>query len=86
MHAPLGNPDRQIACAELIEAFEKCHAQGMIARMTGQCNSQKAALSMCLRQERKDREARNHEDAKARTLKKKQVWQALEKEKAQEGV
>ncbi|WWC71572.1 uncharacterized protein I206_105530 [Kwoniella pini CBS 10737] len=84
MHAPLGNPGRQIACAELIEALEVCHAKGMIARLTGECNSQKSALSVCLRKERKDREAKNHESAKLRTIKKKQVWEELEKEKSQE--
>ncbi|KAK6910485.1 hypothetical protein V866_000615 [Kwoniella sp. B9012] len=86
MHAPLGNPNRQLACAELIEALEECHAKGMMARLTGACNAQKSALSMCLRKERKDREARNHESAKLRTIKKKQVWEELEKEKAQEGL
>ncbi|WWC90709.1 uncharacterized protein L201_005646 [Kwoniella dendrophila CBS 6074] len=86
MHAPLGNPDRQLACAELIQALEECHAQGMVARLTGVCNTQKKALSMCLRKERKDREARNHETAKLRTIKKKEVWEKLEQEKSQEGI
>ncbi|WVW85620.1 hypothetical protein I302_107658 [Kwoniella bestiolae CBS 10118] len=86
MHAPLGNPNRQLACAELIEALEVCHAQGMIARLTGACNPQKAALAVCLRKERKDREARNHESAKQRTIKKKQVWEELEREKEKEGL
>ncbi|OCF37927.1 hypothetical protein I317_06229 [Kwoniella heveanensis CBS 569] len=86
MHAPLGTAERQLACAELISALEQCHAKGMIAKLSGVCNEQKEALSMCLRKERLDRTARNREAAKDRTAKKKEVWAALEREKADEKV
>ncbi|WVR07491.1 hypothetical protein IAU60_004533 [Kwoniella sp. DSM 27419] len=84
MHAPLGTVERQLACADLIRALEQCHARGLVAKLMGECNDQKKALSMCLRQERLDRTARNRDEAKERTLKKKEVWAALEREKAEE--
>ncbi|WWD19066.1 hypothetical protein CI109_103524 [Kwoniella shandongensis] len=85
MHAPLGNPERQLACSELISALEQCHAKGMMYKLAGGCNDQKTALTLCLRKERLDRTERNREDAKARTAKKKEVWAALDREKAEEG-
>jgi COX assembly protein 2 len=51
MHAPLGVPERQLACSDLISALNECHAQGMIYRFAGKCNVQKEALTMCLRKE-----------------------------------
>lgn len=51
MHAPLGVPERQLACADLITALNECHAQGMLYRWAGMCNTQKHALTMCLRKE-----------------------------------
>ncbi|OXG32043.1 hypothetical protein C360_04311 [Cryptococcus neoformans Bt15] len=84
MHAFLGNPDRQLVCAEFIQALEECHSRGYLARLVGVCNDQKAALGACLRKERLERTERNRDAAKERTAKKKAVWEALEREKAEE--
>lgn len=51
MHAPLGVPERQLACSDLISALNECHAQGMLYRWAGMCNVQKQDLTMCLRKE-----------------------------------
>lgn len=61
MHAPLGVPARQAgeyittrltaACADLIEALEKCHAKTAWLKFVGGCNEEKLALNMCLRKE-----------------------------------
>lgn len=51
MHAPLGVPERQLACADLITALNECHARGMLVRWAGLCNGEKQALTMCLRKE-----------------------------------
>ncbi|BEJ13070.1 hypothetical protein CspHIS471_0302440 [Cutaneotrichosporon sp. HIS471] len=83
MHAPLGVPHRQVACAELIQAIEECHARGMIPKFLGACNSQKLALNMCLRQERIDRTTRNREASKVRTRKKEEAWARLDAERAE---
>ncbi|GFZ49552.1 hypothetical protein JCM24511_07672 [Saitozyma sp. JCM 24511] len=79
MHAPLGVPERQLVCADLILALEQCHAQGILYRWTGGCNAEKKALGACLRKERIDRTTRNREAAKERTAKKQAVWAELEK-------
>lgn len=51
MHAPLGVPERQLVCSELINALNECHAQGMLYRWAGMCNVEKQALTLCLRKE-----------------------------------
>ncbi|RXK41157.1 hypothetical protein M231_01561 [Tremella mesenterica] len=79
MHPLLGVPERQLACAEYIQALEECHARGWI-RYLGACNSQRRELVLCLRKERLNRTARNREEAKVRTAKKKEVWAELERE------
>ncbi|CAK9782568.1 UPF0287-domain-containing protein [Cutaneotrichosporon oleaginosum] len=83
MHAPLGVPERQIACADLIQALEECHARGTIAKFFGACNDQKLALNMCLRKERVDRTTRNREASKERNRKKEEAWARLAEERAQ---
>ncbi|WVQ81855.1 hypothetical protein IAT38_003982 [Cryptococcus sp. DSM 104549] len=85
MHALLGTPQRQIVCHDLIKAFEECHRTASFAKF-GACNEQKEALALCLRQERIERTTRNREESKERNAKKKAVWEALEREQAQEGV
>ena len=40
-----------VACSEYIQALIQCHERGLMTRLTGGCNDQKQALTMCLRQE-----------------------------------
>ncbi|OCH95651.1 UPF0287-domain-containing protein [Obba rivulosa] len=75
MHPQLTS-DKRIACKDLIEALEACHAQGW-SRFTGACNQTKHDLNMCLRKERIERTARNREGAKVRRQKVEQVWSEL---------
>ncbi|WVQ74944.1 hypothetical protein IAR50_004552 [Cryptococcus sp. DSM 104548] len=84
MHALLGSPEKQLVCAEFIKALEDCHARGLLAKVTGQCNKPKLVLNECLREERIERTTRNRDEAKERNARKKAVWAALEKEKAEE--
>ena len=44
-------PVDRIACADLIEALEKCHSRGLLVKIRGGCNDQKRNLVKCLRQE-----------------------------------
>ncbi|RSH77935.1 uncharacterized protein EHS24_003008 [Apiotrichum porosum] len=80
MHAPLGVPERQLACADLIKALHECHNASVWNRFIGGCNDQKQALNMCLRQERVDRTTRNREDSKDRNKKKYDAWDKLKEE------
>jgi len=80
VHAPLDIPSRQLACGEFIEALHACHAKGMLYRLSGACNDEKYALSMCLRKERLERTERNREEAKERNRKKKEAFAALDRE------
>jgi len=74
MHPQL--TDKSLVCKEFIEALEQCHAS-LWKKYTGACNDQKLKLNTCLRQERLDRTAKNRENAKTRSERRKQALDKL---------
>lgn len=62
MHPPLV-AEKHPLCAEVAQHLADCHANvGLLGKMLGRCNAQKAALDRCLReQSRFKREKRKSE-------------------------
>ncbi|ORY35517.1 hypothetical protein BCR39DRAFT_555665 [Naematelia encephala] len=83
MHPHLDVPEKQLACREFISALEACHAKGFWPRLSGACNGDKHALSMCLKQERIERTTRNRENAKERNKKSREALARYDQEKAE---
>ncbi|KIJ69500.1 hypothetical protein HYDPIDRAFT_106133 [Hydnomerulius pinastri MD-312] len=77
MHPQLS--DKRIVCREFIQALDACHTSNW-KRLTGGCNSQKAALNKCLRKERVERSTRNRAEAKEQRLKTEEAWKDLHKD------
>ncbi|KAK1927260.1 hypothetical protein DB88DRAFT_477402 [Papiliotrema laurentii] len=80
MHPPLGVPAKQLVCGDLIAALQECHDRGILYKWSGACNSEKDALTMCLRKERIDRTTKNREESKVRNAKKYAAWAKLREE------
>ncbi|KAE8207356.1 hypothetical protein CF327_g7359 [Tilletia walkeri] len=80
MHPHLSGDSKQARCGDLIQALNECHARSWLARLTGECNSIKSELTLCLRAERIERTKRNNESAKERQAKKEQAWKEIEEE------
>ena len=74
MHPPLSRPHP--TCQDVINALQSCHEERSVAKWFGGCNTQKAALDLCFKQEKVDRRKVNSAKAKlsqARFLKKKEA-------------
>lgn len=61
-----------------MQALDECHARGFLYKMTGQCNSAKHAVNMCLRAQRLDRTKDNREQAKAERAKIRARWAEID--------
>jgi COX assembly protein 2 len=55
-----------VACWEVINALEECHARGFLWKSVGMCNGAKEKVTACLGAERKKRATANRETARAR--------------------
>ncbi|XP_065006167.1 uncharacterized protein LOC135675057 isoform X1 [Musa acuminata AAA Group] len=81
MHPPL-TLHRHPMCAEIIEEFQKCHADHPIGKFFGECTELKIKLDRCFRQEKAVKRKANFEESK----KFKERLQAYRKETAQKDI
>ncbi|XP_078172659.1 cytochrome c oxidase biogenesis protein Cmc1-like protein [Carex rostrata] len=79
MHPPL-TIHRHPMCAEIIEAFQKCHTDHPIKKFFGECTDLKIKLDRCFREEKSIKRKANYEESK----KFKERLQAYRKELAEE--
>eukprot|EP00262_Sarcandra_glabra_P001255 TRINITY_DN11289_c0_g2_i2.p1 TRINITY_DN11289_c0_g2~~TRINITY_DN11289_c0_g2_i2.p1 ORF type:complete len:100 (-),score=13.59 TRINITY_DN11289_c0_g2_i2:54-353(-) len=63
MHPPL-TLHRHPMCAEIIEQFQKCHADHPIAKFFGECTDLKIKLDRCFREEKALKRKANFEESK----------------------
>ncbi|XP_021841624.1 uncharacterized protein [Spinacia oleracea] len=63
MHPPL-TLHRHPMCAEVIEAFQKCHAEHPVGKFFGNCTDLKVQLDRCFRQEKAVKRKANFEQSK----------------------
>ncbi|CAL5016790.1 unnamed protein product [Urochloa decumbens] len=79
MHPPL-TLHRHPMCAEIIEAFQKCHVDHPVKKFFGECTDLKIKLDRCFRQEKALKRKANFEESK----KFKERLQAYKREMAEE--
>ncbi|KAG2566450.1 COX assembly mitochondrial protein 2 homolog [Panicum virgatum] len=79
MHPPL-TLHRHPMCAEIIEAFQKCHVDHPVKKFFGECTDLKIKLDQCFRQEKGLKRKANFEESK----KFKEQLQAYKREMAEE--
>ncbi|KAK8089758.1 cmc1-like protein [Apiospora hydei] len=77
MHPHLHTKDN-VACEEIMNALEECHARGFLWKSLGMCSDTKHQVNMCLRAERLKRTATNREVAKAKREKIQQAWKDID--------
>ncbi|KAM0946479.1 putative cytochrome c oxidase biogenesis protein Cmc1 [Dioscorea sansibarensis] len=63
MHPPL-TLHRHPMCADIIEQFQKCHADHPISKFFGECTELKVKLDRCFRQEKALKRKANFEESK----------------------
>ncbi|XP_010274998.1 PREDICTED: COX assembly mitochondrial protein 2 homolog isoform X1 [Nelumbo nucifera] len=63
MHPPL-TLHRHPMCAEIIEEFQKCHADHPVKKFFGECTDLKIKLDRCFRQEKALKRKANFEQSK----------------------
>lgn len=63
MHPPL-TLHRHPMCAEIIEAFQKCHVEHPVGKFFGECTELKIKLDRCFRQEKAVKRKANFEQSK----------------------
>jgi COX assembly mitochondrial protein 2 len=68
----------RLACEDVMNALEECHARGFLWKSMGMCNDAKHQVTLCLRAERIKRTATNREVAKAKREKLKQAWAEID--------
>uniref|UniRef100_A0A0D9W5F9 NAC domain-containing protein n=1 Tax=Leersia perrieri TaxID=77586 RepID=A0A0D9W5F9_9ORYZ len=78
MHPPL-TLHRHPMCAEIIEAFQKCHVDHPVKKFFGECTDLKIKLDKCFRQEKALKRKANFEESK----KFKEQLQAYKREMAE---
>ncbi|KAK6843596.1 hypothetical protein PG990_004525 [Apiospora arundinis] len=77
MHPHLHTKDN-VACEEIMNALEECHARGFLWKSLGMCSDTKHQVNMCLRAERLKRTATNRGIAKAKREKIQQAWKDID--------
>ncbi|KAI2467222.1 cytochrome c oxidase biogenesis protein Cmc1-like protein [Annulohypoxylon bovei var. microspora] len=77
MHPHLHTKDN-IACEEVMNALEECHAKGFIWKSMGMCSNTKDQLTLCLRAERLKRTANNRNVAKTNRDQIKRGWAEID--------
>ncbi|EPE04745.1 cmc1- cytochrome c oxidase biogenesis protein [Ophiostoma piceae UAMH 11346] len=77
MHPHL-DAERQQGCAEVMAAFEECHARGFLWKAAGMCNDAKSKLSICLKAERSKRVTANRTDAQEKRQKVRALWKEID--------
>ncbi|XP_062224779.1 uncharacterized protein LOC133923512 isoform X1 [Phragmites australis] len=88
MHPPL-TLHRHPMCAEIIEAFQKCHVDHPVKKLFGECTDLKIKLDQCFRQECyslcKIQKALKRKENFQKSKKFKEQLQAYKKEMAEKG-
>ncbi|EFX05350.1 cmc1-like, cytochrome c oxidase biogenesis protein [Grosmannia clavigera kw1407] len=79
MHPHLDNVDNA-GCAEVMAAFEECHAKGFIWKSMGMCNGAKTALNTCLKAERAKRVVANRSNAQDKNGKIRALWKEIDEQ------
>ncbi|XP_074276644.1 COX assembly mitochondrial protein 1-like [Silene latifolia] len=79
MHPPL-TLHKHPMCAEIIEDFQKCHAEYPYGKFFGSCTELKIKLDRCFRQEKAAKRKANFEESKKR----KEILQAYRRETAEQ--
>ncbi|KAI1640316.1 cytochrome c oxidase biogenesis protein Cmc1-like protein [Biscogniauxia mediterranea] len=77
MHPHLHTKDN-IACEDVMNALEECHARGFLWKAMGMCSDAKDKLTLCLRAERVKRTAIHREAAKTKRDRVKQMWAEID--------
>ncbi|KAL7628861.1 hypothetical protein AAE478_000376 [Parahypoxylon ruwenzoriense] len=77
MHPHLHTKDN-IACEDVMNALEECHARGFLWMSMGMCNDAKHKVTLCLRAERLKRTATNRNTAKTNREKIKKAWAEID--------
>lgn len=67
-----------LACEDVMNALEECHAKGFLWKSMGMCSNTKHEVNSCLRAERLKRTATNREIAKAKREKINKAWADIE--------
>jgi COX assembly protein 2 len=63
-----------------MRALDECHSQGFMATSLGSCNKLSAELTLCLKDERKDRQRILLEKSREKRKQLEQKWRALDEE------
>jgi COX assembly protein 2 len=61
-----------------MRALDECHRRGFIYSCFGNCNKAKHDVNMCLRAARLELTAKNREEAKIRTARRKELFKEIE--------
>ncbi|CAK7229894.1 hypothetical protein SBRCBS47491_007403 [Sporothrix bragantina] len=69
---------RHQGCAEVMAAFEECHAKGFLWKSAGMCNEAKSKLSLCLKAERSKQVKANRTDAQEKRDKVRALWKDID--------
>ncbi|CAK7202528.1 hypothetical protein SEUCBS139899_005252 [Sporothrix eucalyptigena] len=77
MHPHL-DAERHAGCAEVMQAFEECHAKGFLWKSAGMCNEAKSKLSLCLKAERSKQVRANRTDAQEKRDKVRALWKDID--------
>ncbi|KAI9484766.1 hypothetical protein BDB00DRAFT_853676 [Zychaea mexicana] len=77
MHPPLAEHKHE-GCLHAIQALDECHRAGLLNRFSGACNSTKAKLDECLKEEFLIVRAQNKAKATAKRAKLEKVWKEME--------
>ena len=67
-----------VACEQVMEILEECHARGFLWKSMGMCNDAKTQVNKCLRAQRLERTRLNREAAKVKREQLKEVWAEID--------
>ncbi|KAK0632141.1 cytochrome c oxidase biogenesis protein Cmc1-like protein [Immersiella caudata] len=77
MHPHLHTKDN-MACEEVMNALEECHARGFMWKAMGMCNDAKANLVQCLKAERWKSQSTNRGNVADKKERIRQKWREID--------
>ncbi|KAK3341661.1 cytochrome c oxidase biogenesis protein Cmc1-like protein [Lasiosphaeria hispida] len=77
MHPHLHTKDN-VACEDVMNALEECHARGFMWKAIGMCNNAKKDLVHCLRQERVKSQSFNRNNVQDKKDAIRQKWKEID--------
>ncbi|KAK0657192.1 cytochrome c oxidase biogenesis protein Cmc1-like protein [Cercophora newfieldiana] len=77
MH-PLLHTKDNMACEEVMNALEECHARGFMWKAMGMCNNAKKDLVQCLRAERWKNQSANRGNVQDKKDRIRQKWKEID--------